>query len=655
MGDLMNQHVRFIEPGEEFFREARENLDPKPALGSSENRLIERIQMSTKTTFKRVALVAVAALGFGLLSVVPSTATSQTDTLALGSATSTLSAGSTSVTNTITQTFLGVNSDTMSVTATLTSAPAGNVAMPQFAATQTSTGTTLLSSDNLTGVLTDTGSVTVYSSATATFPLTFAPTKPGTYVITFTGYNVSATVGVPATTVTRTTVAVQAAAVTWTVTVPSGTVADATSTLTLRAASVTTGSATTVSVAAGSSTAAVATIEVTPLTASVASTGSTLITATVSGPGTLSANASGAAGASTGLKSATYSGTVAGAGFVHLFADGTAGTSTVTISIGAVVVGTKTVNFTGAGSVVTSTLLRPAIAAGSAGVAGVISATVKDSLGNGVSGVTLYVVTTGSAIANSSVTSGSAGVVLIPLVGKVAGTSTVTVQSVAAGSTGGYAAAALSVRVGSDEASSVTMAFDKATYSQGEAAVLTVTIKDATGNAVTDGTYAAFAAQVTATRTMGGEALPTASLTTGSSTGVLTFKVNVPSTSGAFSVSALPGAGLLGAGSAVAISASATVSQSAAEIANADAIAAAADAAAEATDAANAATDAANAAAEAADAATAAAQDAADAVATLGTQVAELVAGLKAQIAAQKAAITALTNLVIKIQKKLKA
>jgi len=34
--------------------------------------------MSTKTTFKRVALVAVAALGFGMLSVVPSTATART-------------------------------------------------------------------------------------------------------------------------------------------------------------------------------------------------------------------------------------------------------------------------------------------------------------------------------------------------------------------------------------------------------------------------------------------------------------------------------------------------------------------------------------------------------------------------------------------------
>jgi trimeric autotransporter adhesin len=80
----------------------------------------------------------------------------------------------------------------------------------------------------------------------------------------------------------------------------------------------------------------------------------------------------------------------------------------------------------------------------------------------------------------------------------------------------------------------------------------------------------------------------------------------------------------------------------------ADSATAAADAAAEATDAANAATDAANAAAEAADAATAAAQDAADAVAALSTQVTELVSALRKQI-------TSLTNLVIKIQRKVRA
>jgi trimeric autotransporter adhesin len=91
-----------------------------------------------------------------------------------------------------------------------------------------------------------------------------------------------------------------------------------------------------------------------------------------------------------------------------------------------------------------------------------------------------------------------------------------------------------------------------------------------------------------------------------------------------------------------------TVTVSVNNNAAADNAQAATDAAAEATDAANAATDAANAAAEAADAATAAAQDAADAVAALSTQVTELVSALRKQI-------TSLTNLVIKIQKKVRA
>ncbi|MDP1852578.1 MAG: hypothetical protein Q8K48_09265, partial [Candidatus Planktophila sp.] len=203
--------------------------------------------------------------------------------------------------------------------------------------------------------------------------------------------------------------------------------------------------------------------------------------------------------------------------------------------------------------------------------------------------------------------------------------------------------------------SSVTMTLDKATYVPGEVATVTVMIKDAAGNAVADGTYAAFAAAVTSSRALASGSLPTASVTTGSSTGTATFAINVPTTAGDFTLSALGGSTLAAAQAGIAISVTATVGQSAADAANAEAIAAAADAAAEATDAANAATDAANAAAEAADAATAAAQDAADAVAALSVQVEELVAGLVAQITAQKAAIRALTNLVIKIQKKIAA
>jgi hypothetical protein len=333
---------------------------------------------------------------------------------------------------------------------------------------------------------------------------------------------------------------------------------------------------------------------------------------------------------------------------VNLYGDGTSGSSSIAISLSGVVVGTVTATFTGAASTVASTLVKPVIAAGSTATAGVITIVVKDANGNGVSGATMYAVSSGSSIVSTSVTTGSAGAASISLVGKVAGTNTVTIQNVAAGSTATISAAAVSVRVGSATESSVTMTLDKATYAPGDQATITVTIKDAAGNAVVDGTYAAFAADVTSTRAMSAGTLPTASIAVGSTVGVKTYLVNVPNSEGAFTISALPGAGMLGAGSAVAVSATATVTPSAASTAANEVAQAAADAAAEATDAANAATDAANAAAEAADAATAAAQDAADAVAALSTQVSSLIAGLKAQL-------TALTNLVIKIQRKVKA
>jgi hypothetical protein len=261
-------------------------------------------------------------------------------------------------------------------------------------------------------------------------------------------------------------------------------------------------------------------------------------------------------------------------------------------------------------------------------------------------------------MASSTATTGSTGIASFSFTGLTAGTSAITVQNVASGSTATYSAAALTVRAGDSVGTSVVISLDKTTYDQGALATVTVTVKDSAGNLVANGTNTPFtSAGVVCSRACTGTLPAATHVTSGSHAGAISYTINVPATSGAFTVSASAGSGFTGT-----FSASATVNQSAAEVAALAAIAAAADiasaavdAAAEATDAANAATDAANAAAEAADAATAAAQDAADAVASLATAVAELMADLKSQIAAQKAAITALTNLVIKIQKKLKA
>ena len=612
--------------------------------------------MSTKTTFKRVALVTVAAMGFGLLSVAPSNATPQSDTLTLGSATTTWATGSAALlTNTITQGFLGVNSDTMSVNMTLSSAPTGNTVMPLFVgstagAVVVNSSVPVVTSDGLQFSWMDTAvSATTYALASAKINVNFTPTLPGTYVITFTPYNNGLMTGTTAETSASVTAArlnatrpAVAAAVTWTVVIPSGSVADGTTTSITNAYGVATGSADiSVRIAAGSSTAGAATVVVTPLVDAAATTGSTVVTATVSGPGTLLVNATSTGGTSSGFKTHTLaSGTAATPVYVHLFADGTSGTSTITITVGGATK-TETVTFYGAAASVTSTLVIPVIQTGSTATAGVITATVKDAAGNVVPGKAMFAVSgTTTVMASSTATTGSSGIATFSFTGLTAGTSAITVQNVAAGSTATYSAAALSVRSGDAEGASVVISLDKATYAQGEAAVVTVTVKDSAGNLVANGTNTPFATAVICSRACTGTLPGTSHVTSGSHAGAITYDINVPSTSGAFTVSASAGSGFTGT-----FSASATVSLSAAEIASAAAIAAAADIASAAVDA----------AAEATDAATAAAQDAADAVASLATAVTELMADLKAQIAAQKAAITALTNLEIKIQNKIKA
>jgi hypothetical protein len=182
------------------------------------------------------------------------------------------------------------------------------------------------------------------------------------------------------------------------------------------------------------------------------------------------------------------------------------------------------------------------------------------------------------------------------------------------------------------------MTTDKDSYLPGERITLTVGANSAAGTPVADGDYTLFSVAPSSSMALSAGTLPVAGAITLKG-GVATYTLNAPVTEGAFTIS---GKDALTAANTISVTD--TVENAAATAA----ATAAADAAAEATDAANAATDAANAAAEAADAATAAAQDAADAVAALSTQVTELVSALRKQI-------TSLTNLVIKIQRKVRA
>ena len=181
-----------------------------------------------------------------------------------------------------------------------------------------------------------------------------------------------------------------------------------------------------------------------------------------------------------------------------------------------------------------------------------------------------------------------------------------------------------------------TLTFNKAEYAVGELMTITISadVADNAGYVAFTATPVASANLITIKSPFTVAGNGTVALVAGKAT----WTAYAPLSTGPLTLTATSSAGPT---TAVTVTASATVvGDGAAQ--------AAADAAAEATDAANAATDAANAAAEAADAATAAAQDAADAVAALAVSVEAMVSALKKQI-------TALTNLVIKIQKKVKA
>jgi hypothetical protein len=405
----------------------------------------------------------------------------------------------------------------------------------------------------------------------------------------------------------------------------------------------------------------------------------TTLGASITGPGSLGVAAATASTATLSGRSVS-SAIASNLGHVTVFGDGTSGKSTITITATnssgvTTVLGTKEVTFVGSPATVTAsqvlfvakagtrlgripTTSRVATTTGDISTHAAMRATVLDAGGNAVvAGNTVRIVSSDESVivpgtcAEYTVTGSSTATTPAPGVfecsvsganGAVSGkTATITFQ-VRNATTGLWSLSATPITFAIGEAiASVALATDKATYAAGEAMTMTATGKDAAGNKPFDGQkpYASISANMTVTGIPATTAIIVNGVhTTDSSTGTKTMFA--PSSVGNLVVSGLTTNATTGTAYSVAL-----------KIENAEldsALGAAADAAAEATDAANAATDAANAAAEAADAATAAAQDAADAVAALSTSVSAMVSDLKKQI-------TALTNLVIKIQKKVKA
>jgi len=656
--------------------------------------------MSTKTTFKRVALVAVAALGLGLMSVTNAPAAQNPSLVHLdGTARGTCNAANNYACSNVADetswvtinatahygvqsTFMAtVASDTSTYAWSVTSYPAGLAgwAVPVITSTAWKTSTAdgysptpgangtpaaiggaydtgaswsfagTNNADAAVAAAVSNGTVTVAGMSMTTtaaaaggtigqFYSAVTPTVAGTYV-----YTLKNALGGQVNTWTVKAYATDAArdAAKVADNLALNTVVASTSTSFLNAGETTTVTAAADTVVSApvtaSATVQTATIVVTPKTVgSIDKTSVTALTVTISGPGTLgigtAANVASLVSTGRALTGAAGENTIA------IFADGTPGVAIVTISAGTTVLATETVTFYGAVASYTATVKKNVIPMG-ATTAAVIAVVAKDSAGNVVPGQTVTVKasdatvvadTTGTTATAAEATAGTATLGVTGISAKF-GKLTLTISNAA-----GTISTTAVVTLSSTTAKTVTLAFDKAEYTAGEKITLKVTAVDANGLPVAP--MDPISGTPTANTSLVGFPATWDSLTTD---GSVSYTMYAPLVPGPIVITGTD-------------SNSAAITASAAVIS--DGVAqAAVDAAAEAIDAANAATDAANAAAEAADAATAAAQDAADAVAALSVAVTAQIDALKAQNDSLRKQLIALTNLIIKIQKKVKA
>jgi hypothetical protein len=630
--------------------------------------------MSTKTTFKRIALVTVAALGFGVMSVAPSNAAINADTLTLSAATAaqTTAETATSTSAVVTVSFLGGTNDSVSVTASLVSAPAGNTALPTLSLTETASATVNDAATAVAGTTYAANSAVKVITADSTKVTTgkfkvyltvggkdgTAPTVAGTYVVKLTptaqGGNSLAAATAQTLTITVTTAATLDK-------VPSASLSTVRLTAGDTMTPVTVDTDDTIN-ASKSATTPAAIISITQLNAAGASA-SESITAIVSGVGTIVSGAE-VNTVATKVDALTVTGArvlVAKAGhIIQVYSDGNSGVATITLtSSSGVAMGTKTVTFYDTKpATVTATVKKAHILAGTANVTKVLAVVVKDAAGNPVTNATV----TAAATDTTTTVGGAATCLAYDTTDKVyycgiAGAGSTkfgkvnyTVTATGADTAKTKVTATADVTFSFAVAAKVTIT-GPATGTPGEVVTYTMTATDKNGLPIADQAYgvnapglALFEDRVATGWGATAPFLSTESFT--SVSGVFTAKGTLPVAGSVKTTWTLAGDGTTDSGAiAKAISGTDIVVTTDVTNPGVDAAAAAAE---EATAAANDATDAALSAAEAAEAATAMAQEAVDAVAELSASVTKLISALRAQI-------TTLTNLVVKIQKKVKA
>jgi trimeric autotransporter adhesin len=627
---------------------------------------IERKQMSTKTTFKRIALVTVAALGFGVMSVAPSSAATNAN---LGCYTAdgiTAQALSTAGNDTCG----GIAGAYNQVTLVWTALAVGDVI-------EVTGGTFVSGGANATLNTAKTAAVATATTANG-LPTVATPTA-GTITVKF----YKNTNGVVSSTATETvTITVGAAGLAGVYSAAKTTsYIVAGETLTAAAGAAISADATVSAaktVVADTATATIVVNYIDGLGKPMGAKGDTLTATITSGPGTIRTSSATIGGNpyvsfdSTTARSATgtpgdaggvtriqdqYTAsvipeTMTGLAAFYVFANNLPGVTTVTIKNAAgTVIATKSLTFTDTAiATIEATVLKATVNGDSAvHTSDVIKLVLKDAAGAVIKAPSAYpTVTSGTTTIGGASQSGVSGFDTatatdgfvnwgVDAVGEKYGDVVYTFKA-------GLVTATATVKFVSKVAS--TLDITAATATAGDKITYTITAKDSTGAAIPDGSL--LSNYVKSAATTGGIATEVDVTTANkSSKGSWTVTGIAPLISTTLKTTfTLTGTAATADTNLVKdLAATTKVVEVAVTNPATDAAAAAAE---EATAAANDATDAALSAAEAAEAATAMAQEAVDAVAELSASVTKLISALRAQI-------TTLTNLVVKIQKKVKA
>ena len=545
--------------------------------------------MSSKTTFKRLALVAVAALGLGVLSVAPSSAANTVLTFGTGDAAGADNASGYAVAG-------AFNYATVNVTS-----PAGDYVF-------TTDSTFVGQGSATTGVLsTDAKSLSMTAASTG---VRVATPAVGTVTVK---YWVRTNGILAATAAESVVIPVNASA-------QSGTFAAANSTVIVNSGETVTATAdaTIAAVATSNVETAVATIAVSLKDTLKAAYNDTVTATVIAGGANVRTYTDSTTVTTDGVAGIVSSAVLSAGGkaYVSVFANSTAGPATIQLSLSnGTVVAQKIVTF----SSTTVSTLTATVAYGyvsSTGTAGAITVVAKDAAGNVINGASISATSgdTTKIASPSSVTtaSGKASFTVAAASATAAGAASITFKSGTASTTASITAAGV-------KATKLAVTADAASAAAGDKVTFTMTVADANGP-LADGDYVGVfvSAPVTSNGATGAFASDTVTV----KNGVATSAIYLPFVAGNYtSTWTLKGT----AGTATTNLDAALTGTTAAitvTVANPSADAA--------TDAANEAT------------------DAADAVAALSATVSKLVASLKAQI-------TTLTNLVIKIQKKVKA